>query len=100
MAQHRLRMVAAADRMRLALRHLMRLRQGQAQQASMRLAALNPEAVLARGYAMVLDNQGVPVTSAAQLQVGMSVALSLRDGAAQANVTAVQARTAPKSPMA
>jgi exodeoxyribonuclease VII large subunit len=100
MAQHRLRLGAAADRMRLALRHAMRLRQGQAQQASMRLAALNPEAVLARGYAMVLDNQGVPVTSAGQLQVGMSVALSLRDGTAQADVTMVQPSAAPKSPKA
>jgi exodeoxyribonuclease VII large subunit len=100
MAQHRLRMGATADRMRLALRHAMRLRQGQAQQAAMRLAALNPEAVLARGYAMVLDNEGVPVTSAGHLQVGMSVALSLRDGTAQADVTMVQPSAAPKSPKA
>jgi exonuclease VII large subunit len=49
---------------------------------------------------MVLDNQGVPVTSAGQLQVGMSVALSLRDGTAQADVTVVQPSAAPKSPKA
>lgn len=54
------------------------------------LEALSPEAVLRRGYALVFDTDGHPVTSATKLRPGMSVELKLADGTARA---AIEGRT-------
>ena len=51
------------------------------------LEALSPLKVLARGYAIVRDEAGHVVGSAAQLAVGSEIAVVLGDGGARATVT-------------
>lgn len=64
-----------------------------------RLAALDPMAVLSRGYALVLDDQAGPVTSVQGLTVGQSVALAFGDGKARASITEIsQAEGKPDKP--
>jgi exodeoxyribonuclease VII large subunit len=55
-----------------------------------RLAALDPRAVLARGYAWVESEQGEAIVSARALQVGQGVRAVWADGSAQACITVVQ----------
>lgn len=54
-----------------------------------RLYALNPMAVLSRGYSAVFDNEGKVLSSAKNLSVGQSINLTLSDGAAKASVTEI-----------
>lgn len=64
-----------------------------------RLAALDPMAVLSRGYALVLDDQAGPVSSVQGLTVGQSVALAFGDGKARASITEIsQAEGKPDKP--
>jgi exodeoxyribonuclease VII large subunit len=51
------------------------------------VAHLNPEAVLARGYAIVADAGGRIVTDAAQLEAGDEVSIALARGRAHAAIT-------------
>jgi exodeoxyribonuclease VII large subunit len=55
-----------------------------------RLHALDPHAVLKRGYAMALSGKGTIVTDAARLRVGDSLTLHFSRGAADVQVRAVQ----------
>ncbi|MFN3672911.1 MAG: exodeoxyribonuclease VII large subunit [Bosea sp. (in: a-proteobacteria)] len=48
------------------------------------VASLGPQAVLARGYALVRDEAGNLVRSVAQVQLGQRLAIQLSDGAFQA----------------
>lgn len=52
-----------------------------------RLAALDPRAVLQRGFALISDEDGRTITSATNLRVGAEIALQLHDGGALACVT-------------
>jgi exodeoxyribonuclease VII large subunit len=54
-----------------------------------RLGALDPHAVLARGYAIALDRDGRAVTRAASLEVGGALRLVLAQGAAGVRVERV-----------
>ena len=54
--------------------------------ASVRLQALDPDRVLARGYAMIVDDAGHPVTSVARLAAGSKVTARLADGQATLGV--------------
>lgn len=54
---------------------------------SQRLEALNPTAVLQRGYALVEGPDGTIIPSVRQLAAGKEVILQMRDGAAQAKIT-------------
>lgn len=56
-----------------------------------RLAALDPRAVLARGYAWVEGADGRPILSVAQLSTGQAVRAVWQDGAARATVTDIEA---------
>ncbi len=58
-----------------------------------RLAALSPEKVLARGYALVTDGAGAPVTAAGQVAVGDSIRIRLRNGALGAEIMEVERGT-------
>lgn len=57
-----------------------------------RLRSLNPEAVLKRGYAWLVDDDGRALTSAKQLSVGQTLRAVLADGEAAARVTGVTPR--------
>ena len=52
-----------------------------------RLAALDPRAVLQRGFALLSDEEGRTITTATALQVGAEIGLRLHDGEALARVT-------------
>lgn len=61
-----------------------------------RLSALDPQRVLARGYAWLDDGQGRALTSIAQLSPGQQVHAVLADGEAQMQVLATEAsKTSP-----
>jgi exodeoxyribonuclease VII large subunit len=55
-----------------------------------RLRALGPQGTLDRGYALVLDTQGRPVSKAVKALEGKSVRLVLAQGTADATVTGAQ----------
>lgn len=55
-----------------------------------RLEGVNPLSVLSRGYAMVGNEQGAIVDSAAALTVGQRINISFSDGRAEAEVTKIQ----------
>jgi exodeoxyribonuclease VII large subunit len=48
---------------------------------------LNPHNVLERGYAMVLDANGQPITDARRVKTGETIAAQLKHGIIEANVT-------------
>lgn len=60
----------------------MRLDQGllALERAGMRLELLDPKLVLQRGYALLRDEQGLPVTSAARTHPGQALTATLADG--------------------
>ena len=60
---------------------------------SLRLDALDPRHVLARGYAWLTDEAGRAVQSTAQLATGDSLHATLHDGAVGVVVTSVQPRS-------
>ncbi len=58
--------------------------------AAERLQALSPLAVLGRGYSMVRDEAGAPVSSAERLTVGQHVGLLFADGQAIAEIREIE----------
>lgn len=63
-----------------------------------RLHALDPQRVLERGYAWLSDEQGRPVTQAAQAEVGQSLSAVLADGHLQVTVRQAAPRPPSKLP--
>ncbi len=55
-----------------------------------RLGALDPLAVLSRGYALVFDDQGLPVVSSSALQARQTVSLAFADGKARARIEGIE----------
>ncbi|HYN59407.1 MAG TPA: exodeoxyribonuclease VII large subunit [Rubrivivax sp.] len=66
------------------------------QSAAQRLAALDPQRVLARGYAWVADAHGQPVLSSRSVRPGQHLRTQWADGAAQVEVLQVQASAPPE----
>jgi exodeoxyribonuclease VII large subunit len=88
--QHELRLLQA----RLTANHPSRElenRRKHLAQLSARLRALGPQATLERGYALVLDPQGHPVTRADRTKEGQSVRIVLSKGTLAAQVTEAHA---------
>ncbi len=63
-----------------ALRHILNLHRTQSQSLSQRLGALNPQAVLKRGYAIITQDDGSLVRSVGQVQPGDTIHIQLSDG--------------------
>ncbi len=74
-------------------RHLIQERQRQAQTLAARLHALDPQAVLARGYALVSDAEGRVVFDSARLTPGDLLQLRFARGGADARVLRTDAST-------
>lgn len=70
------------------------LRQARARLAGLagQLEAVSPEAVLRRGYALVFDRHGRPLTAAAQVRPGAALRLHFADGDAPATAAPSQGR--------
>jgi exodeoxyribonuclease VII large subunit len=81
-----------AERLRRALANRQTHARQQLQGLAGRLGALDPERVLARGYAWVSDSRGRAVASARQVRVGQSLLTVWHDGQAEVHVDAVHAR--------
>ncbi|MGZ5268278.1 MAG: exodeoxyribonuclease VII large subunit, partial [Caldimonas sp.] len=68
---------------------------GRVESAAIRLAAVDPRRVLARGYALLSDPGGHPVTSVAQIAAGDALVAVLRDGQAEVDVRSIAPAAAP-----
>ena len=62
-------------------------RRGELERLTLALTAHDPDRTLARGYALVEDRAGEPVTTVAAARESEKVALRFRDGRVSANVT-------------
>ena len=90
---HQLRLAQlAADLRQRAARRLAAQHQRLDSQAA-RLRALDPQQVLARGYAWLANADEQPVTSVQQISAGQHLQAVLHDGTADMQVTQVQRRT-------
>ncbi|MCB1944439.1 MAG: exodeoxyribonuclease VII large subunit [Thauera sp.] len=88
-----------ADRLRHAVQRQLQDAQQRLDNLGQRLQALDPHAVLSRGYAWVESADGRPVTQAAQLTGGDAVQGVWADGRAALQVTAVSPTpAAPATP--
>ena len=88
----------AAGRIRLlhAAERLLHERRAQFQALDARLHSLSPIAVLDRGYALVLDANGVLIRSAAQVHSGDQLTTRLADGSLTSRVESTSAKKSGK----
>lgn len=95
LAEYRQRVDDLARRLRAATEHGLTLRRGRLERCLASLQALNPRRVLARGYAIVQDRaSGRYVGAISELAPLQRVVIHLRDGRAEADVTAVHPQEA------
>ncbi|RTL50607.1 MAG: exodeoxyribonuclease VII large subunit [Rhodocyclaceae bacterium] len=73
-----------------AIHSRLQQRQGTLERLAASLAALNPEATLARGYSIVRDEAGKVVSSAGQLAPGVGVRLQFACGSAHGHIDSVE----------
>jgi exodeoxyribonuclease VII large subunit len=69
-----------------AMEHSLQLRRAHWQGAGLRLASLDPRAVLRRGYAIVTRADGAVVKSARQVRPGDAIRVDVSDGSFEADV--------------
>jgi exodeoxyribonuclease VII large subunit len=90
---------ARTDGIRGRLRHAVELARSRVaarvDAAAVRLGALDPQQVLARGYALLADPKGRPITTIAALAVGDTVSARLADGTAELTARAIEPASAP-----
>jgi exodeoxyribonuclease VII large subunit len=88
------RMDALAERSHLAVVHALDIRRLRFTGVMHRLEALNPQAVLQRGYALVTLPDGRLIRSVEGIQVGDRVRVSLADGSLETKVEKINKETA------
>ena len=91
LAQRQRRLDELAQRLRNGLRQQLHAQTELLARLALRLAANDPRQVLSRGYAWLTDGTGRPVTQAAGLAVGSTLAAQWADGSAQVQVLSVMA---------
>jgi exodeoxyribonuclease VII large subunit len=84
-----------AQRLGSAVREQQRQRRNSVDNLAAALAHLDPDATLARGFAIVRDAGGQLVTDGAELQTGQVVSLRLARGEARASVLESSPGTQP-----
>ena len=86
------RMIASAlaERLTLAENNTIALSRARLGMSAGKMEALNPLSVLSRGYSALYSEKGEIVKSARQLEKGGKITFRLRDGEADASVTAVR----------
>ncbi len=84
--QQRLRVDDLARRLTASFVHTLEKDRLTVESLTQRLLALNPKAVLARGYALVQDDQGHVIESVTQTHPGQSLRITVADGAFPAQV--------------
>ena len=89
--QMRLRLAAART-------HDLQMRSARATALAARLEALNPQAVLERGYAIAIDGSGAIVRDASSLSIGDTLGVQLARGVVETEVKLLRARSAHFAP--
>jgi len=79
------------ERSRRASQHILQLRRAHLQGINSRLAALNPAAILKRGFALVQRPDGSRVGGVEEVQVGESVEIQMQDGRLYTSIDDIQA---------
>jgi len=91
---------ARADGAGAGLRHAVEIARARVaariEAAAVRLHAVDPQRVLARGYALLAAADGSPITSVARLEVGARVSSRLADGTAELTTRSVAPTTATR----
>jgi len=95
-ATGRARADAAAGRLRHAIEIARSRIAARINAAALRLHAVDPQRVLARGYALLASADGTPVTSISGLVVGEAVSARLADGTAELTTRSVTPTTATR----
>jgi exodeoxyribonuclease VII large subunit len=95
-AAGRARADAAAGRLRHAVEIARSRIAARIDAAAVRLHAVDPQRVLARGYALLANAEGTPVTSISGLVVGDAVSARLCDGTAELTTRSVAPTTATR----
>jgi exodeoxyribonuclease VII large subunit len=95
-AAGRARVDAAAARLRHAVEIARSRASARVDAAAVRLHAVDPQRVLARGYALLANADGAPITSVSGLVVGEPVSARLADGSAELTTRAVAPATATR----
>ena len=90
LAAGRARVEGAAGRLRHAVEIARSRIAARVDAAAVRLQAVDPQQVLARGYALLVDHEGTPITSVGRLAVGATVSARLADGTAELTTVAVE----------
>ena len=81
------RMRSAAERQGLEFAKAIAVRYNAVDVAAARLAALGPSATLGRGYAIVFDRRGAPLTDSSATTAGEALDIALAHGRVSARVT-------------
>ena len=76
-------------RMDIGLQSLLKLNHQHVLRLKNSLMQLNPHNVLARGYAIVQNQNGVPIVNSAQLALNLPVKITLSHGIAKANIVEI-----------
>jgi exodeoxyribonuclease VII large subunit len=88
MQQHKNTLHAAGQTLPLALAGALQQHERRLERAQLRLAPLDPQLVLQRGYAWLADLQGQAITSAAATRAGQALRATLADGEVDLTVSA------------
>ncbi len=80
LARHRDRVISFGERAGRAMQALLTQRHSQIERAERLLAAFSYRAVLSRGFALVRDESGMPLHSAAAVASGMRLDIEFADG--------------------
>ena len=83
------------QRLHLALERSVQAQAQRVQSCAWRLRGVDPALVLQRGYAWLKDEQGQPVSHAAELRPGQAVTATLADGEVDLSVKALRLAAAP-----
>jgi len=89
LARRRATVDAGSARAHSLLARALARQSGRLESAAIRLGAVDPSRVLARGYALLRDGDGHALSSVAQLQPGQAVRATLQDGDAGLEVHTV-----------
>ena len=93
LARHRQTLVHRGETLERLIGKRMERQQARLETAVQRLNALNPLAILQRGYGVVKDEADTIVGSVKSLREGQTVRLVLSDGSAEAEIRSVQANS-------
>lgn len=85
--ERRMSLVYLGEKLDRAAEGVLQSRRFALAQTAAKLDALNPLAILTRGYSALFDEQGSVVASTAQIKPGDTLTLRLADGEAKATVT-------------